>query len=205
MEVFGRPHVYENLGRRTLPPSQIAAHVWPAFLSGGGRNRGRGQSAFPRRRSREAISAVCTARSGVTCRNALFGRRRLRTRGARCSDGGTAGESPPGVGIGYGRRPHGKTPRLGPKSDLSTPRRSPSESIAVSGAGPGTRTLLSQARAFPIGICLPARGSVEIARRRENPLPPRYRTRLPGPIAPPRRSILCASPNPARAPVTFVP
>ena len=75
--------VYENLGRRTLPPSQIAAHVWPAFLSGGGRNRGRGQSAFPRRRSRGAISTIYMARGRVICGNTMFRRRRLRIRGPR--------------------------------------------------------------------------------------------------------------------------
>ena len=68
-------------------------------------------------------------------------------------------------------------------SDASRLDRSPSEYNTLLGADPGTRTFFTQTRGLPIGISLPARGSVEIARRRENAIPRRSRTRLPGALS----------------------
>ena len=47
-------------------------------------------------------------------------------------------------------------------------------------AHPGARTSVAQTSGFPIRICLPARGSGEIAGPRGSALPPRSRRRLPG-------------------------
>ena len=147
---------------------------------------------------REAISTVYTARRRVVCKNTLFRRRRLRIPGPRAI---LVGERPrnrlPIPGSHRGARPHGKSSHSVSKSDLFSRNRSAFEYITILGADPGTRTFVAYMRGLPIGISPPARGSPEIARRRENAIPRRSGTR---PVARPLRSIPYDEGTPAMIP-----
>ena len=137
----------------------------------------------------QAISAVYTARRGVICRNTLFRRRRLRIRGpgsARDPTWGTAAQSPlcqdPIDAVGPAENLHILCLNL---------------TLPVS-ADPHPNAMQYSARTPECALSSPIRevcpwelpppkriprGSLEIARRRENALPPRSRTRLLGALS----------------------
>ena len=167
--------------RYALPFTTIPGHG-PSRLSNPCRVRPKSQGTrFQAVGLNEPISAVYSARRRVVLGNALFTRSKMRIRGPRAIPiEERPGNRLPTPGSLRGGQRGGKSSDLDPKSDLSPLNRSPSDYITVPGAHPGTRTFAAQARGFPISICVPARGFAETARPRENAIPPRSRTRLPG-------------------------
>lgn len=143
----------------------------------------------------EAISSVYMARRRVIWRNTPFRRRRMRIRGPGATLYGERPRNPlPVPESDRSGQSHGKTSRSRPYSDAFRLRRSPIRIHYNTRRGSRNSHFRRPNARFLHGICLPPRGSVEIARQRENAIPHRSRTR---PMARPRPSIPCNEGTPA--------